>query len=167
MRRPWPREPEVPVSVSIRMPAISALFAVLALVATGAPGAAGVADELLVLVNQERRAAGIPAMTLNAALTSAAERHANDMAATGNLSHLGSDGSSVGDRVTEAGYLLRGIAENVATGPQTPEGAMQNWMNSAGHKTNILNGTYRDFGAAKAVGGRGRPYWVQVFGTPQ
>ncbi|MEY3297614.1 MAG: hypothetical protein RLZZ597_874 [Cyanobacteriota bacterium] len=123
-------------------------------------------DALLTLVNAERQQAGSAPLRLNDKLATAAQRHAEDMAATRNLSHQGSDGSTLRTRIEATGYGWLAIGENVAMGQTSPEAVMQSWMNSAGHRRNILNPNFQEFGVGYAEGG-GRPYWVQVFAKPR
>ncbi|MFG2338676.1 CAP domain-containing protein [Streptomyces yangpuensis] len=127
-----------------------------------APAASGSVAAVLALVNQERAAAGCPAVTLNAKLTKAAQDHSADMAANSNMSHTGSDGSDPGTRITRAGYAWRTYGENVAYGYSTPEKVMEGWMNSPGHRENILNCSFKEIGIGLA---QPNHYWTQDFGT--
>ncbi|MFH7596403.1 CAP domain-containing protein, partial [Streptomyces racemochromogenes] len=126
--------------------------------AAGAP--ADAQARVLALVNQERAAAGCPALTVNAQLTRAAQDHSADMAAHATMSHTGSDGSDPGLRITRAGYEWQAYGENVAYGYSTPEQVMEGWMNSPGHRRNILDCSYREIGIGLAQPGR---YWTQDF----
>ncbi|MEU9084997.1 CAP domain-containing protein [Streptomyces sp. NPDC048357] len=130
--------------------------------APAAPPASGSAAAVLALVNQERAAAGCPNLTLNAKLTKAAQDHSADMAAHGNMSHTGSDGSDAGARITRAGYTWSSYGENVAYGYSTPEKVMEGWMNSPGHRANILNCSFKEIGIGLA---QPNHYWTQDFGT--
>ncbi|MER6198653.1 CAP domain-containing protein [Streptomyces sp. NPDC001586] len=130
--------------------------------APDAPAASGSAAAVLALVNQERAAAGCPNLTLNAKLTKAAQDHSADMAAHGNMSHTGSDGSDPGARITRAGYAWSSYGENVAYGYSTPEKVMEGWMNSPGHRANILNCSFKEIGIGLA---QPNHYWTQDFGT--
>jgi uncharacterized protein YkwD len=121
---------------------------------------------LLTLVNAERQRVGVAPLRLNDKLTAAAQRHAQDMATNRNLSHQGSDGSTMRSRIDDTGYDWMAIGENVAMGQTSPEAVMQSWMNSAGHRRNILNPDFQELGVGYAEGG-GRPYWVQVFAKPR
>jgi len=112
------------------------------------------------LVNAERAKAGCSPVTLEARLTQAAQAHSEDMAAHQNMSHTGSDGSSPGDRITRAGYDWRAYGENVAYGYATPEQVMDAWMNSPGHRANILDCDYQEIGVGHAQPG---DYWTQDF----
>jgi uncharacterized protein YkwD len=70
------------------------------------------------------------------------------------------------DRVVVAGYTpWRALAENIAAGQPTPQEVVNAWMASTGHRTNILNATYRDTGVGVAFGGTYGIYWVQEFGA--
>ncbi len=129
---------------------------------TAAPPASGEAAAVLALVNQERAAAGCPAVTINAKLTKAAQDHSQDMASHGNMSHTGSDGSDPGQRITRAGYTWSTYGENVAYGYSTPEKVMEGWMNSPGHRQNILNCSFKEIGIGLA---QPNNYWTQAFGT--
>jgi uncharacterized protein YkwD len=128
----------------------------------GAPAASGAVAAVLALVNQERAAAGCPAVTLNDKLGKAAQDHSADMAAHSNMSHTGSDGSDPGQRITRTGYTWRTYGENVAYGYSTPEQVMQGWMNSPGHRENILNCSFKEIGIGLAEPNH---YWTQDFGA--
>ncbi|WP_103069359.1 CAP domain-containing protein [Aquimarina sediminis] len=118
-------------------------------------------QELLSLVNQAREAEGVHPLTINTKLTAAAEFHANDMNNNGFFSHTGSNGSSVSDRVNDQGYSWRRVAENIAKGQRNPQEVHDAWMNSSGHRRNILNSGYTEIGLARVAS-----YWVQVFAAP-
>lgn len=121
-----------------------------------------VAQEVLNIVNQERQRAGLSPLRLQSQLTAAAQAHSNDMARNNFISHTGYDGSSFVDRIKRTGYNFRSGAENVAAGQTSSQNVMQSWMNSPGHRNNILNPGYRDIGIANARGNK--LYWTQVFG---
>jgi uncharacterized protein YkwD len=122
----------------------------------------GPTDRVLVLVNAEREKAGCAPLTENAKLTKAAQDHSQDMADHENMSHTGSDGSSMSDRLARVGYKFSTAGENVAYGYNSPESVMDGWMNSAGHKANILNCAFKEIGIGLAQPGY---YWTQDFGT--
>lgn len=88
--------------------------------ATGAPEASGAVAKVVEIVNAERSKAGCSPVEVNTTLTEAAQKHSEDMAASGNMSHTGSDGSSPDDRITRAGYNWSTYGENVAYGYSTP-----------------------------------------------
>lgn len=106
----------------------------------------------------------------NAALARAAEAHARDMAVHGNFSHVGSDGSRIGARASRAGYRWQRIGENIAGGQREPETVVDDWMQSPGHRANILEPDYRDAGVGHVRLNpdsgrlRYRDYWVLMLG---
>lgn len=130
------------------------------------PAPAGtVAMQLLEAHNLERSAQLIAPLVLNAQLTLAAQRHADWMTATGQMSHTGESGSSVGDRVALTGYAAASYGENIAEGYRTVRAAMRGWMNSDGHRRNILS--TQSNAAGFGVSGHGnRTYWCSVFAAP-
>ncbi|WP_416985777.1 CAP domain-containing protein [Streptomyces sp. T028] len=117
---------------------------------------------MLALVNAERAKAGCSPLTENAKLAKAAQDHSQDMADHKNMSHTGSDGSSMTDRLSRVGYEFRSAGENVAAGYNSPESVMDGWMNSSGHKANILNCGFKEIGIGLAQPGY---YWTQDFGS--
>ncbi|MFJ9928233.1 CAP domain-containing protein [Streptomyces misionensis] len=143
-------------------PAPSAPTASATAPSTAAGTASGVTARIVQLVNSERAQAGCQPLTLNPQLTEAAQQHSADMAAHQNMSHTGSDGSDPGTRITRAGYTWSAYGENVAYGYATADEVMAGWMNSPGHRANILNCGFREIGVGLAQPGS---YWTQDFGT--
>lgn len=110
------------------------------------------------LVNLERDDAGQAPMAWSPALFSAAQDHAQDMVDQGYFDHASLDGRSFSDRAKDAGYEGFPRGENIAAGQQTPDEVMGSWMNSSGHRANILSD-------ADEIGvGLVDVHWVQVFG---
>lgn len=111
------------------------------------------------------------ALRWNAQLATAAEGHAQDMAAAaGELSHTGSDGRTMRERIDAAGYAWSAIAENIAAGEPTAERAVDGWLASAGHCANLLNPSFKDIGVACVVGAPAAPYrnyWVMKLAAPR
>lgn len=126
-------------------------------------GDAAVEAAVIDLVNAERRRARCPEVHLDERLRRAARGHSADMAAHNEMSHEGSDGSSPWDRAQRAGYDAA-LSENVAVGYATAEAVMDGWMNSPGHRDNILNCEARATGVGVARSANGTPYWTQMFG---
>jgi uncharacterized protein YkwD len=122
---------------------------------------------LLELTNQERMRADLSPLRLSPSLSNAAQRHAEDMDSANYFSHTGRDGSEPWDRAQRAGYPSQSIGENIAAGNSTPEETMEQWMNSPGHRANILSSSHTEigFGYSQNAGGQYRHYWVQVFGA--
>lgn len=108
-----------------------------------------------------RSQAGTGAVSQNAALQAAAQAHADDLAARGGLSHTGSDGSNLSDRIARTGYNACWAGENIARGQPDIPSVFQAWTNSAGHYNNMVNAQARHFGFARA----GDAY-VLVLGRP-
>ncbi|MCL2015071.1 MAG: CAP domain-containing protein [Defluviitaleaceae bacterium] len=104
------------------------------------------------LTNIERANNGVPALIWDDSLASAARLHSEDMATNNFFSHTGSDGSSFSQRMQRAGFT-GAAAENIAFN-STPESTMQAWMNSAGHRANILDSrnTHLGVGFSQAGG---------------
>ena len=123
-------------------------------------------SQVIKLTNKERAKVGCKALKSNTALKTAAQKHSVDMAKKDYFSHTGKDGRSPFDRMTDAGYAYSAAAENIAAGQRTPADVVKGWMNSAGHKANILNCTYTEIGVGYAKGGSYGTYWTQDFGKP-
>ena len=121
---------------------------------------------VLELVNIERARYSLNPLRWCAHLGAAAREHSEDMAAHNDLFHNGSDGSTPWDRMERIGIRFSGTrAENVAAGQQTPEAVVASWMNSEGHRQNILNPglTYLGVGLVQTTTGW-RFFWTQKFG---
>jgi uncharacterized protein YkwD len=116
------------------------------------------------MLNNVRSANGSSPVTYDVRLGRAAQGHADDMLANTFFSHTGSNGSSVGDRVTAEGYQWRTVGENIARGQRDEEAVLQAWVNSPGHQRNNVNPNFEDFALAKAGAGS-QQYWVLVFAT--
>ncbi|HET8660754.1 MAG TPA: CAP domain-containing protein [Micromonosporaceae bacterium] len=123
-----------------------------------------VEDEVVVIVNRERQARGCGPVRVDDRLRAAAGAHSADMAAHERMSHTGSDGSSPWERARRAGYAYP-MSENVAYGYGTAAEVMRGWMESPGHRANILNCDARAVGVGLAYSGGGTAYWAQVFGS--
>ncbi|MFI9625734.1 CAP domain-containing protein [Streptomyces sp. NPDC052042] len=130
--------------------------------ATASPTAAPARTAVLALVNQERAKAGCAPVTASAPLASLAQDFSEDMAARGFFDHTDPDGRSPWDRASAAG--VRGLAaENIARGQADARAVMDSWMQSAGHRANILNCDYTTLGVG-VHHGPGGPWWTQEFG---
>ncbi|MEU4288195.1 CAP domain-containing protein [Kribbella sp. NPDC026596] len=132
-------------------------------------GGSGTAEaQVLALTNQERAKAGCGALRTNSALTNAAEAHAADMVDKHYFAHDSQDGRSPFDRMKAAGFKGGAMAENIAVGYSSAAAVVKGWMNSPGHRQNILNCSYTmigigyDSGQVKPEWGNGS--WVQDFG---
>ncbi len=122
---------------------------------------------VFMIVNQERaKVAGCKPLTVDSRLTLAARRHSADMAARGYFDHTTPEGVAFATRITRAGYRWSTAGENIAKGQQTAASVMRAWMNSPGHRANILNCKYRNIGVGLAYSPRREPVWTQDFATP-
>jgi uncharacterized protein YkwD len=127
-----------------------------------APATRTYQEELLRLTNAERQRAGLSPLRLSSQLGQAAQSHADDMAGNHFFSHTGSNGSDIEARLRSVGYNPSYWGENIAEGSSTPQETFQQWINSEGHRGNILNSAYTEVGFGYA-----NNYWVQVFGRPR
>lgn len=128
------------------------------------PGnAAAIESAMIAALNDIRARQGLTELAENRDLAEAAISHACDMGVNGFFDHRGSDGSSVQVRARNAGFADCLIAENIAWGYPDPSQIMTGWMNSSGHRRNMLLPRARDVGMAVAQGANG-PVWVLVIG---
>jgi len=129
-------------------------------VATSAQAAAEA--QVLALVNDERAKAGCQPVAANSALRDLATAFSDDMAARGFFDHTDPSGNDPWDRAKAAGVSGLG-GENIAMGQATAESVMEAWMNSPGHRANILNCDFKTLGVGVHLGSGG-PWWTQDFG---
>lgn len=113
------------------------------------------------LVNKERKSAGLNPVTLNTDATTAAQVRAEESSVS--FSHTRPDGTSFATALKDAGVSYRSCGENIAWGQKTPEQVMEGWMNSAGHRANILNASYTEIGVGFYQNASGVNYWSQLF----
>ena len=133
----------------------------------GGGSAAGVLGEVVDRTNAERVRRGLRPLTVDARLGAAAQAHSADMVQRGFFAHESPDGRQVWDRAVAAGYAYRKVAENIAAGQRSAEEVVRGWMESPGHRANILDGDLTQIGVGRADGGSYGVYWTQVFGTPR
>ena len=139
------------------------------------PGDASASEqEVLELVNQEREKEGRSPLAWCDGLGDLARAHSNDMCDRGFFSHVNPEGENptARGRAGHAGSYTfdpivpnpyNGVGENIAMGYSTAEQVMEGWMNSPGHRANILNGKYTHIGVG-ICSGCGK-HWTQCFGT--
>jgi hypothetical protein len=146
---------------------LSIVFALLFAGPAAAQGFNGFAQEVLSLVNVERARAGLAPLVRATELDSAAQKHSQSMADNGFFSHNGLDSSSPFDRMRREGYSFVDAGENIAYGFPTPQAVMDAWMNSPGHRANILQPAFSEIGIgiAARIGTSGPVYWTQDFGS--
>lgn len=121
---------------------------------------ASAAGQVLDLVNQNRSSAGLHTLRLDAELCAAAQIRANEIVSS--FSHTRPDGRKFSTVLTDNGIRFTAAGENIAWGQTSSSQVMNAWMNSDGHRANIMNSTYTKLGVGHVTVG-GRQYWVQLF----
>ena len=132
-------------------------------------------NQVVALINQERTDRGLPALGNNSSLQLAARRHSEDMACNDFFSHTGSDGSTLSSRLLAAGYSYSWAAENIAASSSSSFSAnavVSMWMNSPGHKANILSENVTQIGVGFRYAGDSAvqdfdAYYTADFGRPR
>ena len=127
--------------------------------------AAPVQQQVLALVNVNRRRGGCDELSLDRRLILAAYGHAADMARRGYFAHESPNGAGAGDRVQDAGYRWSRYGENIARGQDSTYEVVDGWMHSPEHRENIMDCGLRQMGIGLAFSGDRQPYWVQDFAT--
>ena len=124
------------------------------------------AVQILNLVNAERKKQGLQPLTLSEKLTSIANTKAKDMADKNYFSHTSPTYGSPFDMLKHFGVSYSYAGENIAAGQRSAEEVMNSWMNSSGHRANILNKNYTQLGVGYTKGGQYGTEWVQLFIKP-
>lgn len=127
--------------------------------------AKGVEEEVLALVNQERSKAGLKPLEMDWELQRVARTKSCDMAQNNYFSHQSPTYGSPFDMMKHFGIKYTQAGENIASGQRTPAEVMQSWMNSSGHRANILKPDFTHIGVGYCVGGSAGKYWTQQFIT--
>ncbi|MEU5189304.1 CAP domain-containing protein [Streptomyces klenkii] len=128
-------------------------------------GLARLTAEVTALTNAERAAAGLRPLAEDHRLAAAAQAHSDDMVARDFYAHTSPEGSEPWDRARAAGAPHPGIGENIACGQRSAAEVVQGWMNSPGHRANILKPDFAYIGIGYATGSSAGTYWTQLFGT--
>ncbi len=136
---------------------------------TSVPSGDGNNDQQVVLneINQFRAQNGLPPVRLSAKLNQAAQGYSEEMAQDGHFSHTSLDGTTFGQRIRRTGYQPGAATENIAKGQKSPHDAVQAWINSPGHRANLLNPDVTEIGVGRAVGADGSVYWTQDGAKPR
>lgn len=119
--------------------------------------------EVLNLVNQERAKYGLNALTLSNDLTHIATMKAADMRDKNYFSHNSPTYGTPFEMLQKFGVKYQYAGENIAAGQTTADQVMKDWLNSSGHRANILNKNYKELGVGYVTGGSYGTYWVQLF----
>lgn len=117
------------------------------------------AAQVVDVLNAERSGRGLAPYAWQAQVGNAAQLHSADMANRRQMSHTGGDGSSVGQRITRAGFRWRAVGENVAFGYRDARSVVRAWLDSSGHRPQML-GSYTYIGVGLAYSATGVPYWT-------
>lgn len=125
----------------------------------------GWAYDTFVLINEEREENGLSPLIWNSKLAGLAEQHCIDMMKRNYFSHYTPEGFTPFDRMRQYGINYSAAAENLAAGQPTPESVVKAWMESDGHRDNILNPELKEAGIAFVRGGEYGIYWAQEFAT--
>ena len=133
-------------------------------------------NRALDLINAERAQHGCGPLTINTQLNQAALRQSEAMARQHFFNHNDPDGTTPGQRIRDTGYIFQMMGENIEAGTDTAEEAVKVWMNSPGHRANILTCAYKETGLALVdaqqdvpMNGQAQPYeyyWTQEFALP-
>ena len=132
------------------------------------PAAIVVTSTVLERTNAERARAGLPPLRESTQLQRAAQLHSEQMGAAARMDHVIPDAPYPNpvDRLAAAHYPWQAYGENIAMGQSGGAEVVSAWMQSAGHRANILNPKFTELGVGVAVDHAGRPYYAQVFGRP-
>ncbi len=124
------------------------------------------AQEVVNLTNQHRANAGLAPLSVDSRLNAAAQAHSAEQASRNLMTHTGANGSNPGARIRAAGYAPSTWGENVAAGYVSAADVTNGWMNSPGHRANILNGRFTQIGVAAVAASNGTIYWTMVLAAP-
>jgi uncharacterized YkwD family protein/spore coat assembly protein SafA len=123
-------------------------------------------NEVARLVNAERAKAGLPALKINWQLSRVARHKSADMAERGYFSHYSPTYGTPFHMMENFGLRFSAAGENIAYGQRTPAEVMRDWMNSPGHRNNIMSRSYTEIGVGLAKNKNGVCYWTQMFMKP-
>ena len=121
------------------------------------------ANQVLIITNNERSKNNLPPLQWDNSLAELAEAHCKDMINRNFFSHDNPDGETPFDRMKKAGISYWAAGENIAAGQYSPEAVVESWMNSEGHRKNILNPDFKYLGVSVVKGGSYGIYWAQEF----
>lgn len=115
------------------------------------------------LVNAERAKAGVAPLTLDSSISNVARTKSQDMATNNYFAHTSPTYGSAGSMLSQFGVKYSAWGENIASGQKTPQQVVTAWMNSQGHRENILSSTFTKIGVGYATNSKGVAYWTQMF----
>ncbi len=120
-------------------------------------------QKVVELVNVERSKAGLPALKLDTAMSNVARMKSKDMATNNYFAHQSPTYGSAGNMLSQFGIKWSAWGENIASGQRTPEAVVTAWMNSSGHRANIMSTNFSRIGVGYVTNANGTPYWTQMF----
>lgn len=120
-------------------------------------------QKVIDLVNQQRAYNGLPALKANWEVSRVARYKSQDMIDKRYFAHQSPTYGSPFNMMENFGIRFSAAGENIAYGQRTPQEVMNSWMNSPGHRSNILNRTYNQIGVGVAKSSNGTFYWTQMF----
>ncbi len=120
-------------------------------------------QKVVELVNVERQKAGLSALKLDSSMANVARMKSKDMADNNYFAHQSPTYGSAGDMLSKFGIKWSAWGENIASGQKTPEAVVTAWMNSPGHRANILSTNFGRIGVGYVTNSNGTPYWTQMF----
>jgi uncharacterized protein YkwD len=144
-----------------------ALFGAVAVASpahAAAPTTVQLQSDIVAATNVQRVKHGCGKLRLDASIARAARNHSAFMAKTGTFSHVGSANSSFVTRIKAEGYAAA-LSENIAWGYRSGADVVTAWMNSAGHRANILNCSAKSVGVGAVYAANGNPYYTEDFGS--
>ena len=124
-------------------------------------------SELINLINAERAGHGLGPVRPSSVLMQVARAHSQDMIDRDFFDHVNPDGWGPRDRLDNAGYNWMTYGENIGGGYSSAELMSNGWMNSSGHRANMLNTEFTEIGVGYVAGGFYGHYWTALFATPQ
>ncbi len=124
-------------------------------------------EKVVQLVNEERAKEGLDPLTMHNRLSDLARMKSQDMADKGYFSHTSPTYGSPFDMMKQYDFSYSAAGENIAAGQRTPQEVVEGWMNSPGHRANILNEHFTHIGVGYVEGGSYGTYWTQLFMNPR
>ncbi len=119
--------------------------------------------QVVELVNAERAKNGLSALTLDSSVSKVARAKSQDMATNNYFSHTSPTYGNAGSMLKQFGIKYTAYGENIASGQKTPQQVVTAWMNSSGHRANILSSTFTKIGVGYVTNSSGKAYWTQMF----
>ncbi len=129
------------------------------------PGTVSIEEQVVTLVNKERVSRGLKPLTINWELARVARYKSNDMRDKGYFSHTSPTYGTPFDMLKKFNIPYQTAGENIAKGQKTAQAVVNSWMNSEGHRKNILSPNYTEIGVGYSQG-NGTTYWTQLFIKP-